>query len=284
MDRMRIIDAHQSFYLERPYRADPRDPPAAGRCYTPDDLRPLLVEAGVDATLLVQTWASLAETWAFLELAAQTDFIAGVVGWVDLTYPLVADTLASLHSSPNGRYLVGVRHRVDQETDSTWLLRTDVQHGLAAVQDAGLTFDLAVGPRELPAALETVCQWPHLRFVIDHCARPPIAAGALTDWVQRLALFGEQGNVWCKLSGLVTEADSDWQAADLVPVVAQVLAIFGEDRVVFGSDWPVCLRAAGYAEVKEALEEALGDRHVTAWAKIFGGNAQAAYRLQSGVA
>lgn len=280
MEPLRIIDAHQSFYVERLYRLDSRDTQDPGRHYTPDDLRPLLATAGVDATLLVQTWASLAETWAFLELAAQTDFIAGVVGWVDLTYPLVADTLASLRQSPVGRYLVGVRHRVDREVDSAWLLRADVQQGLAAVQDAGLTFDLAVGPRELPAALEAVCQWPHLHFVIDHCARPPIAVGALADWVQRLTPFGEQGNVWCKLSGLVTEADRGWQVAELVPVVAQVLTIFGEDRVLFGSDWPACLRVASYLQVKEALEEALGDQHVTAWANIFGGNARLAYRLQ----
>ena len=257
-----------------------KDTPAIQRPFTTEDLRPLLAEADVDATVLVQTWSSIAETWDFLELAGKTDFIAGVVGWVDLSYPFIDSILAELLASPHGHYLVGIRHQVHDEPDPNWLLRPDVQHGLQAVQNAGLVYDLLTRTRELPACLETVCQFPQLRFVIDHIAKPPIASGATEDWFAKLEPFGQLENVWCKLSGMVTEADWDlWTPADLAPYVNRVIEIFGEDRLIFGSDWPVCLSAATYEEVKNALEDALGDTHDTAWAKIFGANAIDVYRL-----
>lgn len=248
---------------------------AIRRPFSADDLRPLLARHGFDGAVLVQTSASVDETRRFLELAAQDDAFAGVVGWVDLTSEDVAETLAELR----GR-LVGIRHQVHDEADPEWLLRDDVRRGLCALQDAELTYDLLVRTRELPAALATARALPELPMVIDHIAKPPIANGELEPWAERMAPFAELAHVRCKVSGLVTEARwSRWSVHDLVPYVQRIAAWFGEDRLLFGSDWPVCTLAASYDEVVDAAERALGELTASAREKIFGGNAAALYRL-----
>ncbi len=285
---MPIIDAHQHFW--DPARAD--YPWMTGalapirRAFTPDDLRPELTRAGVSATILVQTRSSLDETREFLAIAAATDFVAGVVGWVDLTDPAVADTLAALQAQPDGRYLVGIRHQVHDEPDPEWLLRGDVRRGLAAVERHGLAYDLLLRPRELPAALRTVRDLPGLRFVVDHIAKPDIARGAHAAWAEAMEGFRpERSHVWCKLSGMVTEADwSTWTPADLAPYIHTALSVFGPDRCLFGSDWPVCLLAGSYEAVLAGLLANLGYLDDAARAQVLAGSAASLYRLSDATA
>ena len=270
-----IVDAHHHFW-------DPsrRDYPWMGaeldsirRPFGPDDMRPLLAAAGVDRTILVQTISSSDETREFLETAAATDFVAGVVGWVDLASPAIAGTLASLVEQP----LVGVRHQVHDEPDPAWLLRDDVRRGIGAVGEAGLVFDLLVRPRELPAALTTVRRNPTVSFVIDHAAKPRIAGTRWDgDWEEHLAPFSDEPNVTCKLSGLVTEAAWDsWTPEQLAPYVRRVVGWFGAERCMFGSDWPVCMLAATYAQVMDALRQIVGPDEA-----IFGATARRVYGLE----
>jgi L-fuconolactonase len=250
------------------------------RPFASEDLAPLLAAAGVDATVLVQTVPSVAETREFLATAAATPFVAGVVGWADLTDPAVAATLEALKSSPGGDRLVGIRHQVHDEEDAEWLLRPNVRRGLATVRDAGLAYDILVRPRELPAALATARDFPDLRFVIDHLAKPPIASGEIAPWAALMEPFRALPHVTCKLSGMVTEADwATWTPDDLRPYVHHALDIFGLDRVMFGSDWPVSLLAAAYGQVKTALEAALSPLSAEDRAKVFGGNAIQFYGL-----
>ncbi len=248
--------------------------------FNPPDLEPLLVAAGVDYTVLVQTVPSVDETREFMTIAAESSVVAGVVGWVDLTDPEVANTLATLKARPDGRTLVGVRHQVHDEDDPEWLLRPDVQRGLRAVQDAGLAYDILIRPRELPAALVASRALPDARLVIDHLAKPPIASGEIAGWTDLMEPFRGLPNVYCKLSGMITEADwLRWTTNDLRPYVETVLDIFGVDRVMYGSDWPVSLLAGQYVTVKQALEQALPPLTRNERDKVFGANAIEFYRL-----
>ncbi len=249
------------------------------RRFGPEDLQPLLAANGIDRTILVQTRASLDESREFLATAAQHDFIAGVVGWVDLTGE-VAKQIGSLQAGPGGKKLVGIRHQVHDEADPQWLGKKDVRRGIAAVGKAGLAYDILVRTRELPAALAMVRDNPGMRFVIDHIAKPSIATGAIDEWSEHLAPFDALPNVFIKLSGMVTEADwKRWTVRDIAPYVRSVLGWFGPERCVFGSDWPVCLVAASYAHVIDACGQALGDLPMEHRERIFGGNAVELYRL-----
>ncbi|GLR85629.1 amidohydrolase family protein [Bradyrhizobium iriomotense] len=280
-----IIDAHQHFW--DPARADYSWMEAAElapirRAFGPADLAPLLKQNGIDASILVQCRSSVAETEEFLRIAAATSFVVGVVGWVDLTDGAVGETLDRLRAAPVGDRLVGIRHQVHDEADPDWLLREDVQRGLAAVFAHGLTYDLLVRTRELLAAIATAQAFPQARFVLDHAAKPPIAEGFSRDWADRIAALAACGNVWCKVSGLATEAKwNDWDVERLLPYVEHVAKCFGEDRLIFGSDWPVCLLAGSYVEIKGALAECLAKLGPHVRDKAFGANAQRAYRLVS---
>jgi len=269
-----IVDAHHHFWdpTRRRYPWMGDELAAIRRPFGPEDLRPLLEDTGVDRTILVQTISSVDETREFLDTAAANDFIAGVVGWVDLTSPSVAATLASIVSDG----LVGIRHQVHDEPDARWLLRDDVQRGIGAVGEAGLVYDLLVRARELPAALETVRRNRGVSFVIDHAGKPQIARGSWdSGWEERLAHFSDEPNVACKLSGLVTEADwKSWTPEELEPYVRRVVGWFGPERCMFGSDWPVCLLAASYPQVMDALRQITGFD-----GEIFGGTARRVYRL-----
>jgi L-fuconolactonase len=277
-----IVDAHHHVWdparADYPWMTDELE--VIRRRFTPADLAPLLEAAGVDATVLVQTRASAEETREFLTSAAAAPFIRGVVGWVDLTDPAVADVLAELRDGPGGAHLVGIRHQVHDEPDPDWLLRDDVVRGVAAVGAAGLVYDLLVRPRELPAALTLARRLADTRFVVDHLAKPPIRAGELQPWADLLRPFGKLGNAWCKVSGMVTEADWDrWRPDDLAPYVGHVLDVFGPNRLVFGSDWPVCLLAATYQQVVAAARATLAGLTPTETAAVFGDNAIQIYRL-----
>ena len=280
-----VIDGHQHFW--DPARADYPWMDAAElapirRVFGPSDLAPLLRANGIDASILVQCRSSTGETEEFLRVAAATPFVVGVVGWVDLTDGAVDETLDRLRASSGGDKLVGIRHQVHDESDPDWLLRKDVQRGLAAVFARDLAYDLLVRTRELPAAIATAQAFPHARLVLDHAAKPPIADGLSRAWADRLAALAECGNVWCKISGLATEARwNDWDSARLFPLVEHAAKCFGEDRLIFGSDWPVCLLAGSYGEIKRALDECLMKLGPQVRDKAFSANARRAYRLSA---
>jgi L-fucono-1,5-lactonase len=276
------VDAHHHFWdparATYPFLTD--ELAAIRRRFGPDDLRPLLEAAGLDRSVLVQTRSDLGETREFLTTASATPFIAGVVGWVDLTDQGIADTIAGLRQGPGGRRLVGIRHQVQDEPDPAWITRPDVIQGIAAVGAAGLTYDVLVRPREMPAALATVRALPNVRFVLDHLAKPPIATAAFQPWAHRIRPFGALPNVWCKVSGLVTEADwATGRPEELVPYVRHAVDVFGPDRLIFGSDWPVCLLAASYADVVAVARSALDGLSDREMERVFGGTASAVYGL-----
>ncbi len=277
-----IVDAHHHFWdpetADYPWLTD--ELAKIRRPFGPDDLAPELAATGVDATVLVQTRASLDETAGFLALAAATPFVRGVIGWVDLTGPAVADAIDTLRAGPGGDRLVGIRHQVHDEPDPAWLLRADVVRGIRAVGAAGLAYDLLLRPRELPAAVELAGRLPDVRFVVDHLAKPPIASGALEPWRTQLGSFGALEHVACKVSGLVTEADwSSWTSADLQPFVDHAIDVFGPERLIFGSDWPVCLLAATYAGVVDAARAVLGGLSEREQAAVMSANATRIYGL-----
>jgi L-fuconolactonase len=281
-----IVDAHHHFWdparADYPWMTAALDP--IRRAFAPSDLAIELDRSGVAQTILVQTRSSLDETREFLATADSTPFVAGVIGWVDLVDPSAADQIASLRAGHGGAWLVGIRHQVHDESDEWWLRRPEVARGLRAVENAGLVFDLLVRTRELPAALETVQAHPGLRFVIDHLAKPAIADGAWQPWAGRLAAFKPLANAWCKVSGLVTEADwAGWQTQDIVPYVGHALEVFGAQRLLFGSDWPVCLLAASYERVLGLARDALATLSGDEQAAIFGANARELYGLRDSV-
>jgi L-fuconolactonase len=276
------VDAHHHLWdlavREQTWMVGPELDPVR-RNFSVDDLAPLASAAGVSATVVVQTVSVPEETPEFLEVAASNDLVAGVVGWVDLRAPDVADALAALRERPDGAWLKGIRHQVHDEDDPRWLCRDAVRNGLAAVAGAGLVYDLLTKTPHLPAAVETVAALPELSFVVDHISKPVIG-GDLEPWATGLRELAAFSNVSCKLSGMVTEASwTDWTVEDLRPYVDVVLEAFGPDRVMFGSDWPVCLLAASYGEVVEAAEQltaGLGDKERDA---VFGDTARRVYHL-----
>jgi L-fuconolactonase len=244
------------------------------------DLAPEAATAGVDRTVLVQTVTVADETPELLALAQESSLVAGVVGWTDLTRPDVADELARLREMPGGRRLRGIRHQVQGERDPGWLLRPDVRRGLAAVEDAGLVYDLVVRPRQLPACARAAAEHPGLTFVLDHLGKPPIAARVLDPWAGAVRELAALPNTVCKLSGMVTEADpARWTSDDLRPYADTVLEAFGPDRTMFGSDWPVCTLAATYGQVVRSAEELTSGLDGSERRSVFAGTACRVYRV-----
>jgi len=277
----RRVDAHHHLWdlavRDQPWTAGL---PALRRSFALAELEPELRREGIDDTVLVQTVDVAEETPELLALAAKHPVIAGVVGWVDLTAPDVAERIAELVAGPGGRHLVGVRHGVQGEPDPRWLCRGDVRRGLAAVADAGLVYDLLVVPVQLPAAVRTVRALPGLRFVLDHAGKPMIAERERVGWAADIAALGAEDNVAVKLSGLVTEADLDnWTIDDIRPYAGDVLAAFGPERTMFGSDWPVCLLAADYPRVAGLARALIAGLTEVERDAVLGGTAARWYRL-----
>ena len=275
-----VVDAHHHLWdpahADYPWMTD--ELAAIRRRFDVDDLVPSLDAAGVDATVLVQARSSAEESRELLATASGWERIAGVVAWVDLANPAVGDELAALRDGPGGDRLVGIRHQVHDEPDPEWLTRDDVRRGIAAVADADLAYDLLVRSRELPAARALVASMPDARFVVDHLAKPPIRTGALQPWADLVSAWADLPNAAWKLSGLVTEADwEDWTPDDLVPYVDHALSTLGPDRLIFGSDWPVCTLAASYAQVVEAARLVTGRCSDAERDAIFAGNAKRVY-------
>ncbi|WP_329551536.1 amidohydrolase family protein [Streptomyces sp. NBC_00696] len=250
------------------------------RDFTVADLEPEARAAGVDRTVLVQTITVAEETPEFLALADAHDLIAGVVGWTDLTRPDIADELARLRELPGGRYLKGIRHQVQGEPDPNWLLRPDVRRGLTALADAGLVYDLVVLPEQLPAAVEAAKSLPQLAFVLDHLGKPLVASGHQEPWATSVRSLAALPNTYCKLSGLVTEADwKTWRTEDLQPYTDTALDAFGPSRLMFGSDWPVCILAATYDQVADTARELTYALDAAERTEVFEGTATRVYGL-----
>jgi L-fuconolactonase len=256
-----IIDAHHHLWTaDYPWLESPELEPIR-RDYTVDDLRSRLRAAGVDRTVLVEAGLTEArETTAFLALASVTPEIAGVVGWASLTDSALAETIAQHRAGTGGHLLVGVRDQVQGQPDD-FLDHPDARRGLQTVAAAGLVNELVVRVDQLPSVARAAAALPESRFVLDHLGKPRIAAGAagLDEWLALIGPVAACPNVVAKLSGLVTEADRRaWTVEDLRPFVASAVSLFGPQRLMFGSDWPVCELAASYVEVKEALASILG--------------------------
>jgi len=247
------------------------------RDFMPDDLAPLLRRAGIGRTILVQAAPTEAETEFMLDLAARTAFVAGVVGWLDMESDAFPERLAHYRQNP---LLVGLRPMLQDLDDDRFILRPRVLDNLRRVAESGLAFDILALPRHLPYVAEALARVPALRAVLDHLGKPPVAEGGLDPWRADVAALAAFPDVACKVSGLVTEARADWALADLAPSIDHVADAFGEDRLLFGSDWPVSTLAATYGEVAHAARALLDTRFgPEAMAKIFGGNARRVYRL-----
>jgi L-fuconolactonase len=274
------IDAHQHYWkiVRGDYFWMGPHVASISRDFLPDDLKPHLARHRIDATVVVQAAPTVAETEYLLGLAAGDATIAGVVGWVDLESPSVERTLRDLAARPK---LVGIRPMLQDLPDDAWITRPRVLEGLKLVAELGLTLDFLVFARHLPYVVRALEAVPTLRSVIDHCAKPDLRGGDLGAWRSALREFSARPNVACKLSGLVTETDgARFRAEDLAPAVEHALEVFGEQRLVFGSDWPVCTLVTGYDGVVAALEKVLGARLTTSFeANLFGENARRLYRI-----
>ncbi|HKF78174.1 MAG TPA: amidohydrolase family protein [Candidatus Dormibacteraeota bacterium] len=274
-----VLDSHQHFWDPRRHHyawlTDERA--SIRRPFGPDDLRPVLAANGVDRTIVVEARSSLEETRELLALADATDFVAGVIGWVDLAGPDVGSTVAALRAGSGGGHLVGVRHRVREEPDPRRLLRAEVLRGLAALVDAGLVCDLLVGPRDLAAALEAARRLPDLALVIEHLGAPAVRDGADPAWAAGMGPFSDLPQVSCKVSGLAVG-----RSEELAPFVDLVAGWFGEDRLLFGSDWPVCLLAAGYDEILGRFRAVTAQLPAAAARRVLGANAARVYGLPDG--
>ncbi|MYS81883.1 amidohydrolase family protein [Embleya scabrispora] len=278
-----IVDAHQHVWdlsaRDQPWLADAALAPIR-RSFALTELEPEAASTKVTSTVLVQTIAVADETPEFLALAAASRLVAGVVGWVDLTAPDIAETIGALRELPGGEHLVGIRHPVQDEPDPHWLIRPDVIRGLAAVASAGLAYDLLVQSHQIPAAARAAATLPELTFVLDHLGKPPIAAGERAPWAGDIKTLAALPNTVCKLSGLVTEADwRTWSLRDLRPFAETALEEFGPDRLMFGSDWPVCLLAASYRDVVDTAATLTGSLSPTEQATVFAGTATRVYGL-----
>ena len=273
------IDSHQHFWLyeaaEYPWIDD--DKTLLKADYMPDDLAPLMAANGIDGTVAVQARQNLRETEFLLELADSKDFIRGVVGWVDLRADDIAAQLE--HLAPHPR-MVGVRHIVHDEADDRFMLGGSFLDGLALLNQTKLTYDLLLYPRHLRVAIDVVKRFPEQPFVLDHISKPFIKDGILEPWASEIRELASYNNVWCKISGMVTEAAwKSWTQDDYLPYLDVVFDCFGIDRLMFGSDWPVCTLSGSYSEVVGIVRsyiEALSDQEKD---KVMGDNATAFYGL-----
>jgi len=276
------VDAHHHFWqLSLPFNYGWLDAPALSpikRDFLPADLEPLIQNAGVDRTILVQTQHDLRETRWALELAERHAFIAGVVGWIDLGAKSCEEQLLAFRRHPK---FVGVRHVTQDEPDDDFIARPDVLRGLGVLERHGVPFDLLFYAKHLHHVPTLARRLPNLPMVIDHLSKPNIKARQFDDWLVNLKAAAAFPNIYCKLSGMVTEADwHAWTALDLKPYVQAALECFGPERCMFGSDWPVCELAGSYGQVHAALVEALGAISDSERSLIFGGVATRFYGLQ----
>ena len=277
-----VIDAHQHFWHYDPVRCGWITDAMAilRRDFLPPDLEPELARNGVNGCVLVQVEQSERETEFLLKLADRSRKIAGVVGWIDLAAPNIFEKLKAYQRF---RKLKGFRHIVQDEPDDGFLLRDEIARGIRALNDFGYTYDLLIYPKQLPAALELVSRLPEQNFVIDHLAKPIVRQNILEPWASQMRAIAKFTNVYCKLSGLVTEAKWEgWEEKDFRPYLDVVCEAFGANRLMFGSDWPVCLLASNYSTVKQLVEGYVQNFSSHERKQIFGGTATQFYGLENG--
>lgn len=272
------LDSHQHFWKYSPQQHNWIDDSMVSlkRDFLPNDLEPHLIENKIEACVVVQADQSEKETEFLLELATQYEFIKGVVGWVDLRAKNVEERLQFYSQN---QYFKGVRHIVQSEKQD-FLLDPAFQNGIGKLGNLNLTYDLLIYSHQIEAAIKLVSQFPNQKFVLDHLAKPNIKNGKIDPWknqIQRLAQFS---NVSCKISGMVTEADhSQWKPSDFIPYLDIVFDAFGENRILFGSDWPVCLLAASYQEVYHLITDYTANFSLEQRDKLFGANAERFYNI-----
>jgi L-fuconolactonase len=274
-----VIDAHQHFWKYHPVKDAwiTDDMKVIQADFLPDDLLPVLQQNGVDACVAVQADQSEAETQFLLELAAAHPFVKGVVGWVDLRAANLEERLQ--HYTQYTR-LKGFRHIVQGERDPNFLLKEEFCNGIRALQPYNFTYDILVYPIQLPAVEKFVQLFPQQKLVIDHMAKPYCKTGEIAEWEKSMRAIAKSSNVYCKISGLVTEAHwQQWTPATFAPYLEVVLEAFGPQRLMYGSDWPVCLVAAQYAQVKNIVTDCISRLSKAEQAAIMGGNAAAFYQL-----
>jgi L-fuconolactonase len=277
-----VVDAHQHYWqLSQPFDYEwlnsPEHQPIC-RDYLPSDLKPHLANTGVDRTVFVQTQHDTAENRWVLGLAEENDFIAGVVGWVDLASEACEDQLLEFKDHPK---FVGIRHVTQDEPDDDFIVGDNVLRGLRVLEKHRVPFDLLFYVKHLHHAVRLANELPELPMVVDHISKPRIADQSLDDWRDNFKAAAKCPNIWCKLSGMITEANwTEWKPSDLKPYIETALEAFGPQRLMFGSDWPVCELAGSYEQVHAALDECLGPISASEKARIFGKSAIEFYGLQ----
>ncbi|NQZ77412.1 MAG: amidohydrolase family protein [Ekhidna sp.] len=274
-----IIDSHNHFWKYDPSTHGWIDDNMTilRRDFLPPEFSEELKANGIDGTISVQADQSLKETQFLLELSAGYEFIKGVVGWVDLQSEDISEQLEVLKDHKG---LVGFRHIVQSEPNPNFLLGKNFRRGLAALENRDFTYDVLVVPTQLDAVCKTVEELPNQKFVIDHLAKPYIQKKEMGEWKKHIKRISDHENVMCKLSGMVTEAHwQNWTYDDLVPFIDVVVEAFGTDRIMYGSDWPVCLLAAEYSEVKEIISRYVNNFSDTEKTNVFGLNALKFYGL-----
>jgi len=275
------IDSHQHFWR---YNLDKADygwidsrMEILKRDYLPADLQPLLAQAGIDGCVAVQARQTLTETEALLQMAAENDFIKGVVGWVDLRAADVETQLARFGQFPKFK---GVRHIIHDEPDDLFMLQPEFLRGLGKLRSFNLTYDWLLFPKHLSTAIDVSQKYPEQRFVVDHLAKPPMRDKRVDPWEAHIREIATNPNVYCKVSGMVTETHwKQWQPEDFRPYLDIVFDCFGVDRLMFGSDWPVCTLSGSYAEVYNLAQSYVRQRSNGAMDKVFGDNATKFYHL-----
>ncbi|MBM3959703.1 MAG: hypothetical protein FJ314_08030 [SAR202 cluster bacterium] len=275
-----VVDSHQHFWDIRRLSYEWMGAGASPlkRNFLPRDLKPLVEDAGVDRTVIVQAHQSMEETDWILGLARRHAFIGGTVCWVDLTARDLGRTLDRLQKD---RYFNGVRHNWHGEADERWAVRTPVVKGLRELAARGIPFDLLTFPQHLKHVVDLYERIPSLKGVVDHISKPAIAKFQMEPWARDIAAVAEIPGVFCKVSGMVTEARHNWEPADLRPYVEHVVNAFGYERLMFGSDWPVCTLAGTYRQVFDSARSALGRMPARVRDDVFGGNAVKFYGLAS---
>ena len=274
-----IIDSHQHFWI---YETEKHawiddEMKAIRKDFLPENLKSIYQENGIDGCVAVEADQTEAETIFLLDLADKNDFIKGVVGWLDLRASNIESVLEKYSRFPK---LKGLRHLVQAEADHNFMLRPAFLNGIAALEKHNLTYDILIFPHQLGAALELVRRFPNQKFVIDHIAKPYIKDGFYDGWATLMKAISSYSNVYCKLSGMITEADyNHWTPEQIEPYMQLVLDTFGTKRILFGSDWPVCLVAGNYTKTKELVTNFIAKLTLEDQAAIMGGNAMQFYNL-----
>jgi L-fuconolactonase len=276
---MKRIDSHQHFWhyspAEHTWMTDAM--PGLKKDFLPTDLQPLLNQIGFDGCIAVQARQTIEETNWLLNLVDENDFIMGVVGWVDLRSPNIAEVLAGY---ANRKKLVGVRHVVHDEADDNFMLQPAFQNGIAALKEFNLKYDLLLFPKHIPVALQLVEKFPEQSFVVDHIAKPFISKKEFSPWKEDLKELAKHPNVFCKLSGMVTEAKwHDWKEGDFREYLDIVTGSFGTNRIMIGSDWPVCTLSGKYSATMKIVINYAGQFSKEICDGILGGNCINFYKI-----